>query len=60
MFINVLVEVFIDVIKHYDREQLREKGLISAYMSPSLFLIQAGPGRKLEAGAGAEAAEEGC
>jgi len=39
---------------------LGRKGLISAYMSSSLFLIQAGPGRKLEAGAGAEAAEEGC
>lgn len=25
MFINVLVEAFIDGIKHYDREQLREK-----------------------------------
>ena len=37
----VLVRVIIAVIKHYDCEHLREKGLISAYMSPFLVLIQA-------------------
>lgn len=62
MFINVLVETFIAVIKHYDCEHLREKGLISAYMSPFLVLIQARQSRnsRQKAGAKAEATQEGC